>query len=666
MLAAARGIRLLPLFVSLVFIAACDDVGTTATDGGGSDAGSLLDSDGDTITDEHEGAAERVDTDLDGVPDYLDTDSDGDGISDRDEAGDESLATRPEDADSDLTPNFRDADSDDNGISDTDEGVGDNDGDGIPDFRDLDDDNDLVRDAVELAGFVDPPADTDDDGVPNFRDPDSDGDGILDGDEYPYDTDRDGLFDWEDLDTDGDGIPDEEEAGDDDLRSPPIDTDGDGVPDFRDADSDNDGLSDRDEVLRGTSPTAADSDRDGVSDLIEVAAGTDPLDGAVSPRTRGDFVFVVPYMEPATPARDTLGFRTNIQFADIYFLFDASGSMSGSIGALRGAVGTLIGDLTCTDSGIACTSDSECSGGQVCSAFSGTCIEDPGTSRCLLSPYTGAGYYEAEYRNLLSLQPSAAATSTALGFTTFGGTENLYRATWGVADPVASPGVEVDCAAPAPGFIGCPAFREDAVRILVTFTDEDSDGSETPMQAGDALYDAGVTFIGVWAGTPGNTQREALVNLAVASRSLSSTRAPLVYDGSDASVVPAVTAAINEIVEGVPLRITIEAADEPGDAGDALPFIDHLETNTSGGRCPALGALEDTDGDGFSDAFAAVLPGTPVCWDVIPAQNDTVEPSTEPLVFRARLTVRGDGSPLDSRIVYFLVPPRIEMPGGPD
>ena len=41
-------------------------------------------------------------------------------------------------------------------------------------------------------------------------------------------------------------------------------------------------------------------------------------------------------------------------------------------------------------------------------------------------------------------------------------------------------------------------------------------------------------------------------------------------------------------------------------------------------------------------------------------------PATTPLVFKARLTVYGDGSPLDSRFVYFLVPPRIEGPGGPD
>ena len=52
-------------------------------------------------------------------------------------------------------------------------------------------------------------------------------------------------------------------------------------------------------------------------------------------------------------------------------------------------------------------------------------------------------------------------------------------------------------------------------------------------------------------------------------------------------------------------------------------------------------------------------------WDVVPITNDIVEPGTAPLVFEARLTVFGDGSPLDSRQVYFLVPPEIEIPVGP-
>ncbi len=622
------------------------------------------DEDGDGITDADEGRAEGRDSDGDGTPDYLDNDSDDDGLPDSLEAGDDLASTPPIDTDADGAPDFIDTDTDGNGVLDAVEGDGDLDGDGLADYRDFDDDGDLIRDGMEL-GDAPESTDSDGDGVPNWRDPDSDGDTILDGHEFGFDTDGDALPDQRDLDSDGDGIPDAAEAGDADIATLPVDTDMDGTPDFRDTDADDDGLSDADEALAGTSPTTGDTDGDGVSDLIEVAASTDPRDAADSPRARGNFVFVVPYMQPPAPPRDTLGFRTNIQFADIYFLFDISGSMSGEIGALRGAVSTLVDDFTCMDSGIACTSDAECASPLVCSRLSGTCIENPATSACLLSTYSGAGYYEASYRNLLSLQPSPAATSAALAVATFGGTESLYRALWGVADPRGAPGSPADCAAPMPGFVGCPAFRDEAVKIVVAFTDEDSDGAETSLSASTALRAAEIKVIGVWSGATTSTARTDLVDVVRDSGSLDPAGMPLVYNGADASVVPAVAGAIRTIVEGVPIRVTIEATDQPDDAGDALPFIERLEVNVSGGDCTAVAELEDTNGDGFNDAFPSLRPGTPVCWDVVARENATVMPTRSPQIFKALLTVRGNGSPLDTRDVYFLVPPTIPMPGGP-
>lgn len=647
---------------------ACEVHQLPVSDAGAADA-AVADDDQDFVVDDDEGRDSALDTDGDGILDYRDIDSDNDGFSDEDEAGDRDYTTPPLDTDEDGTPDLRDSDDDGNGIADSDEIPGDLDRDGLPDYRDVDDDGDNVDDYEELMGIADRPIDSDGDGAPNYQDPDSDDDTILDGDEYGADTDGDGLPDSQDLDSDSDGIPDAVEAGDSDLRSPPINSDaatGDAIPDFRDPDSDADGLSDRAEGQHGTSPTDADSDGDGVSDLIEIAAGTDALDGAENPRTRGDFVFVVPYMEDPDPMRDTLEFRTNVQFADIYFLFDESGSMGTEIDALRTAVTRLVTDLTCEDSGVACTRDSMCASGQVCSTFTGTCIEDPGRASCLLSPWTGGGRYESEYNNILSLQPDPSATAFALNFPTPGATENLYSAVWGAADPATAPLTPAGCATPMPGRIGCPAFREDAVRILVAFTDEDSDDEDSsamvsPVDVGAALRDAGITFIGVWT-TSSATGREDLEAIARESGSFDRTGGPLVFDGQDSAVVPAVETAINEIVEGVPLRVTIHPADEPDDDGDALQFIDYLEVNTAGGRCSAIASTEDTDDDGHPDAFPSVLPGTPVCWDVVPRRNETVNPTTEPQVFRARLTVSGDGSPLDARTVYFLVPPFIPPP----
>ncbi|MGE0785592.1 MAG: hypothetical protein AB7S26_07880 [Sandaracinaceae bacterium] len=643
----------------------CDTGGTGADAGGDGSVSPNADSDADSISDLEEERADRVDTDGDGILDYLDQDSDGDGIPDQIEAGDADLSTSPIDSDEDGTPDFRDLDSDENGILDAIEGSGDFDLDGIRNYADLDDDNDFVSDRMELDGIL-PPIDTDGDGSPNYRDVDSDNDQILDGDEFGADTDRDGLHDEEDLDSDSDGWTDLEEAGDDDVYSAPIDSDEDTVPDFRDADSDNDGLSDRLERDLGTNPRLEDSDNDMVPDLIEFAAGTDPNDPAESPLARGDFVFVVDYMQPPDPIRDTLEFRTSIQFADVYFLFDISGSMAGELAALRGAVTTLLDDLECMDSGITCRTDGDCPVAQVCS-LTGTCIEDPSMSSCVASPWSGGGYYEDLFVNLLSIQDNPAATASALDVPSFGGTERMNAAVWSLLDPDASPLAETGCMPPAADRIGCAQYRDNAVRILVTFSDENSDGTETTDQAGQALIDNGVTFIGVWSGGAGSTERVDMVNLAIRSQSVDRSLNPLVFDGTDAAVVPAVAGAINEVVEGIPLRVTIETSDEPGDAGDALQFIDYLEVNVSGGRCSAVAPLEDTDSDGHPDAFPALLPGTPVCWDVVPRQNNTVERIVDtPQVFRARLTVYGDDSPLDARIVYFLVPPDIEMPGGPD
>jgi hypothetical protein len=657
----------LALVAGLLGLSACDPGPTgSRPDGGRPDAPSgPRDTDGDTLTDEQEGGSSGRDTDGDGTLDSLDDDSDGDGLPDRDEAGDADLATPPRDSDADGIPDYADTDSDNNGIPDASEAPGDVDGDGRPNVYDTDDDGDGLGDARELRGATAPPADSDGDGVPDYHDLDSDGDTIGDRDDLDVDTDADETPDFLDEDSDADGIPDAMEAGDADLATPPVDTDMDTIPDFRDPDSDGDGLSDRDEVATyGTSPTSADSDTDGVSDLIEIAAGTSPIDGSESPRTRGDFVFVVPYMEPPDPTRDTLSFRTSIQFADIYFLFDRSGSMAGEISALRTAVGTVMADLTCMDFGVPCTRDADCAAGQVC-GLTGSCIEDPGIASCVTSPWTGGGWYLADYTNVRSLQADPAATSAALGFGTTGSTESLYRAVWQVADPAGAPGTESGCTGPGAGTIGCPAFREEAVRILVAFTDEDSDGGETAAQAAAALMASDITFIGVWSGTAGAAARSDLVDLANASGSVGRTGTPLVFDGADSSVVPAVTMAINEIVEGVPLRATIEATDEPGDAGDSLQFIDYLETNTTAPDCAVI-PTEDSDGDGRPDAFPAVTPGTNVCWDVVPRMNVTVMPTESPQIFEARLTVRGDGSPLDARRVYFLVPPSppvIEGPG---
>jgi hypothetical protein len=342
------------------------------------------DSDGDGISDDFEGAALNppTDTDGDGIPDFKDPDSDNDGIPDSIEGRNPTLCDAPVDSDGDGKFDFRDLDSDDakdGTLADAIEAGADpkhptdSNGDGKPDYMDPDDDGDGVYDIVELtptgkmvaAMIVKDAPDTDGDGTPDYLDTDSDGDSITDGQDGSADTDGDGIANFRDLDSDGDCISDAIEAGDKDPMTLPVDTDGDGIADFEDLDADNDGLADgkEDANCNGavdaceTSRILADTDGDGVSDLIEVedcavkpmsqqaACSCDASDPNTSPLTLGDFVFTVDYNAAPSPASETLDLSTNIQQADVLFVFDTTGSQSSSIKAVEMGLSGIVGSV---------------------------------------------------------------------------------------------------------------------------------------------------------------------------------------------------------------------------------------------------------------------------------------------------------------------------------
>ncbi len=155
-----------------------------------------------------ETVAEPIDSDGDGLADYIDTDSDGDGITDI------------------VENDLGDLDSDGDGDADS----GDSDGDGIDDGGDLFDGFGGARD----------PIDSDDDSTPDHRDTDSDNDSISDADE----------------------------AGED-PNNPP-DTDGDGDPDYRDSDSDDDTVEDDVDNCRTViNIDQSDIDRNGIGTVCQ-------------------------------------------------------------------------------------------------------------------------------------------------------------------------------------------------------------------------------------------------------------------------------------------------------------------------------------------------------------------------------------------------------------
>ncbi|WP_282065035.1 Hint domain-containing protein [Aliiroseovarius marinus] len=187
--------------------------------------GVAKDTDGDGIADHLD-----LDSDNDGITDNVEAqssagyvaptgnDADGDGVDDA----------------YDATPTTGAAGS--NGLT-----AVDTDGDGVLDFLDLDSDNDGITDNVEAqstAGYVAPTGnDSDGDGIDDAYDatPTSGLAGSFGL--TPEDTDGDGTDDYRDTDSDNDGLTDAEEAGHGILQSvidASGDADGDGIKDVVD------------------------------------------------------------------------------------------------------------------------------------------------------------------------------------------------------------------------------------------------------------------------------------------------------------------------------------------------------------------------------------------------------------------------------------------------
>lgn len=646
------------------------DEGTSdVIEDGGEDAPVYVDSDGDTISDADEGNG-MVDTDGDTIPDTEDTDSDGDGIEDSLEAGDDNPLSPPVDSDADTIADFRDQDSDGDTISDLYEGTGDADGDGIMNYRDLDSDGDFIPDYIE-AGDDDvstPPVDTDSDGTSDYLDLDSDNDFIPDSVESIEDTDSDTIPDYVDMDSDNDGVSDSDEAGDTDLSTPPQDCGDDYLPNYRDTDSDNDGVGDAEEISLGTDICSEDTDGDGVSDLVEITYGSDPRNSGDSPRTHGDFVFVVPYMESPDPTVDTLVFSTDIQHADVFFLMDTTGSMGGEIANLRSSLsGTIIPEIN--------------------RRIPDTWYAVGGFDDYPVYPYGSASSGDRVFYLLQRTTSSASAAQNAVNrLTTHYGVDGpeshvpaLYAtATGNGLGSYLSP--QTSCGA---GEFGYPCFRSGAVPIVILFTDAPfhngpggshpysgiSPAPPTYSQAVTELNNAHIKVIGINSG--GSYGEPHLRQICNDTGSVDAGGTPLVFNISSngSGLGTSVVDAIETLIHYVPIEVSTSTEDAPGDGVDATIFIDRIEPNTVGGVpdpldpakiCVGGLAVADRTGDTRPDVFTSVLPGTTVCFDIYPVMNTMVAPLEVPQIFEAYIHVIGDGiTVLDTRSVYFLVPPEI-------
>lgn len=668
------------------------------------------DSDGDSISDEHEGTA---DFDGDGLPNDRDLDADGDGWSDRLEAGDGDCLTRPADLDGDGAPNFLDNDANGDGVLDLEQGRGDTDDDGIPDVFDPDVDGDGLLNPDEMLNGA--PVDTDGDGLWDVFDLDSDDDTILDGDDGARDVDGDGVPNFRDGDSDADGLADSEEAGDDDLRTPPVacsleSRGSDGLADFEDADRDDDGLGDRDEAMLGTELCGSDTDNDGFGDLVEWAyervaceQGMEPACGCAKRADCGipdtDFFLVLPEGESVT--RAYLDFSTSIQRADVLFLMDSSESMGPTLEALRSTVAMPVTGLM--DRLQSAVSDTWLSGAHYREwpfAPYGGGLDTPFALVSPSTPFTLPGAAEGSGRALVAQRFGMLPTAQGGGDLPEAHADALLQAITGEGGAYQSggevltlPNLESDCF--GRGF-GAACLREDALPVVVHFSDacghngpSGGDAScgayegitPAPATHGDAvavLLARRVRYIGVnthptescvgASNPPGTLPCHFMRQTALETGSVRDDGEPMVLDlpsgTANGPFADALVSAVETLATRVPIDVDTETRDGAAFGFDnmgvdarqfvvgAEPACDEVAPCYWGPDGQPIVPAPTPDGR----SFFSILPHSTVRFRVS-FENTIVTGTTAARVFVAGIDVRADArAVLETRLVFVVVP----------
>lgn len=597
------------------------DTGDEESDIDPEDPWNDLDEDGDGIPNGVEGTG---DTDGDGIPDYKDDDSDGDGIPDSVETPN-GVAV---DTDNDGIPDFQDEDSDGDGIPDSEEGVNDFDGDGTPNYRDSDSDDDGIFDNIECPQA--PCVDSDGDGMPDYIDTDSDDDGIPDLYEGVEDTDKDGIPNFLDDDSDGDGILDYDEN---EENIPPLDSDSDGKPDFLDSDSDNDGLSDHQEMEFGSDPRIKDTDGDGTDDFTEYVFGSDPKDPQ-SNIPEDAYYIVLPYQ--SEPVVKSLDFSTDIKKVDVLILVDLSGSMSGEHANLKSGIKTTIID------GVRAEIPD--------SAFGlvkfGT-VED--------QVYSMASYITTNSDTVKSAVDSISSCNGSIEYHN----EALYQAStgegtnetmdcvsedaWGNCDSGSISIPAANCAGKE-GSIGGACFRNEALPIMIMASDESfSEGDAGSWTAGtrkttslaiSAMNTINAKFIGIDSGASMNDFNT--ISDGTGSKDGSGNRFNYTINADGTGFSSQIVTAVVELTNNIQIDITTKAKhiDNVYGVADTTKFIKSITPGS----------------------FPDVKPGQTVTFEVTFENTIYENTSYETKVFIANINVLGDGSFLDSRDVFIVVP----------
>ena len=510
---------------------------------------------------------------------------------------------------------------------------------------------------------------------------DADGDGIANELEGDTDFDGDGTPNWLDTDSDGDGILDSVEKG---SGLAPVDSDGDGYADVVDLDADNDGLSDATELGIGTDTTDDDSDDDGISDLAEHAYGSDPndpLDG-IPPE---DFYVILPWNATGDEVR-YLDFHTDIVKADILFLVDLSGSMGEEITNLKTGITDVIID------GV---------NAQIADAAFGLATFDDfrGINNNATYPSFDDHIHQIK-QPLTTAQADIEAAVAALGYLSNGGQEpqieSLYQSATGDGfdgkfdylynnppnhyPDTFYPHIAAAVCSGEEGSIGGACFRAQAMPIFMLMSDEaftswlfntdyfvwDADPQYDQPHIRDeavaAMNAINAKFIGINSFVDAGWNVSPEVDFKAVGTGTGSVDAlgnPFYYDvGGDGSAFSTqIVDAILELTHNVKLDVATqnESVANPQSI-DTTQFITSVVPHL-----PAPGNGYDTKDLVW---FYGVKPGTLITFEVT-FRNDIFEPQDmEATLFTAWIHVIGEGTLLDSRQVFIIVPGIIPQGSG--
>lgn len=398
-----------------------------------------------------------------------------------------------------------------------------------------------------------------------------------------------------------------------------------------------------------------------------------------------DFFFIMPLNKDPNPTRDVLPFSTKLQQVDVAFVMDSTGSMGGSIENLRTALnGGLLAKLKAAvpSVGIAVVDhkdypvDGHGSAGDFPVKVYEYVTDDLGLVKAAVAKYVASGGGDGPESQI----PAMYHTLTGEAIRWNGG--------------------QVAAHVPAPGTMGGVDFRAGALPIVTLVTDVEwhGEGNEpyaftapTMAHLKQAFTNTNARFIDITSGS--EEQADELSDFTNSSLPASALagmgpgcgtgqcctgvngagRAPSAPGGrcrlnflhsNGQGVSDSIVNAIQAIAAGSTFDIVAlpENVEDNPDGFDATRFIKTLramEEGDAANGCPP-GKAVDRDGDGINETFVETTVGTPVCFEVIPAQNADIAETGEPQFYRARLSIRGNPGDvrLDSREVYFLIPPK--------